>query len=130
MGNPIILIVDDEQETRKTLNEYLSRRIKCDIVEAENGYEAIARLGEHAIDLVLLDIKMPGISGTEVIKKVQEGSKGTAVIVMTKWDSSEISARLEKMGVEYIPKPFSLKVVQTKVEEKLKAKGKFLLKQG
>ena len=124
-----ILIVDDEQETRRTLNEHLFRRINCEILEASNGYEAIEKIQSNAIDLILLDIKMPGISGTEVIKKVREVSKDTAIIVITKWDSSEICRQVEESGAEYIPKPFSLKIVRAKVEEKLKVAGKFSPKQ-
>lgn len=120
-----ILIVDDEEEIRKTLVDHLSGRIECDIIEAANGYEAIERLEKNDIDLVLLDIKMPGISGTEVIEKIKALPKIIPVIVMTKWDSSEVSRKVIDSGAEYIPKPFSLKIVRARVEEKLKALGKF-----
>lgn len=125
---PKILIVDDEADTRKTLNDYLSHRIECEIIEAPNGYEAIEKLKENKIDLILTDIKMPGISGTEVIQKAQEISKDIAIIVITKWDGSEVSKQMKQSGADYIPKPFSLKVVRAKVEEKLKAMGKFSAK--
>ena len=63
-----ILIVDDEKETRHTLHDYLSNRIECEIVEAENGYEAIQNIKNAAFDLILLDIKMPGISGIPQVR--------------------------------------------------------------
>ncbi len=121
---PKILIVDDEADTRKVLNDFLSKRIKCEILEASNGYEAIEKL-QGDVDLILLDIKMPGISGIEVIKKTQEISKDISIIVITKWDSHELSDQVKALGADYIPKPLSLKVVRTKVEEKLKSRGKF-----
>ena len=124
-----ILVVDDEEGIRKALVGYLSRTIECEITEACNGYEAIEKLEKDDIDLVLLDIKMPGISGTEVIQKVKTLSKEIPIIVITKWDSSEISKQVVDSGADYIPKPFSLKIVLAKVEEKRKAIGKFSAKQ-
>lgn len=125
MSNPKILIVDDEEHIRKDLADYLSRRIACDIIEAANGYEALNLMQKGDADLVLLDLKMPGISGMEVIGKVKALSKGVAIIVLSKFDSAEISAQIKESGADYIPKPYSLKVVRAKVEEKLKALGKF-----
>ena len=129
MTPPKILIVDDEEEIRKTLNDYLSARMECEILQAANGYEAIEKLKSNQIDLILLDMKMPGINGTEVIQKAIEISKNIAIIVITKWDSTEVSKQVKESGADYIPKPFSLKVVRAKVEEKLKAMGKFTAKQ-
>lgn len=129
MKVPKILIVDDEEHTRQTLSDHLSPRIECEIIEAADGYAAIEKIKNNDIDLILLDIKMPGISGTEVIEKSMEISKDTSIIVITKWDGSEVSDRVKKLGADYIPKPFSLKVVRGKVEEKLKAIGKFYPKE-
>lgn len=128
MNVPRILIVDDEEETRRTLKGYLSCRIECDIVEAGDGYHAIEELKGGRVDLILLDIKMPGLSGTEVIKEAKVIKAGVPIIVITKWDSSEVSEQVKAEGADYIPKPFSLKVVRSKVEEKLKAAGKFIPK--
>ena len=121
-----ILLVDDEEEIRRTLNEYLSNRIECEIIEAENGYAAVEKLRANDVDLIILDIKMPGISGTEVIQKAKSMPKEIPIIVITKWDSSQVSKQVMDSGAEYIPKPFSLKIVRAKVEEKLKSIGKFV----
>lgn len=123
-----ILIVDDEAQTRQTLWEYFTARIECQILQAANGYEALAILEQGNIDVVLTDIKMPGISGREVIEKAKAISPDIAVIVLTKWDSSELSAMMHRFGIEYIPKPFSLKVVYAKVQQRLTALGKFSAK--
>jgi DNA-binding response OmpR family regulator len=129
MQRPRILIVDDEEDTRNTLNSYLSNRIECDITEAADGYHAIQKLKDNNFDLILLDIKMPGISGTDVIKEAKKLTPNISIIVITKWDSSELSSQVKQEGADYIPKPFSLKIVRDKVEEKLKAIGKFSPKQ-
>jgi two-component system, OmpR family, response regulator ResD len=127
---PKILIVDDEQETRKLLAEHLTNRIECLVLEASNGYEALEYFKSNSIDLLLLDIKMPGISGTEVIEKARQISKEVPIIVISKWDGSQVSQHVQQCGADdYIPKPFSLKVVRAKVEERLKSAGKFFPKQ-
>lgn len=120
-----ILIVDDEAQTRKILREHLSERMNCDIIEASDGYSALAAVKKNSFDLILSDIKMPGISGHEVIEKIRAVGKNVPVIVLTKWDSSQVADQVKHSGAEYIPKPFSLKIVREKVEEKLKAAGKF-----
>lgn len=125
MDNPKILIVDDEVHIRDSLNEHLSLRLECEIVEATNGYEAIERLENNNIDLILLDIKMPGISGMEVIQKAKEISRDIAIIVITKLDSSKFADEIKRLGADYIPKPFSLKIIRSEVEKKLKVIGKF-----
>ena len=130
MDIPKILIVDDEKETRDVLADYLSARIECRIFKAENGYEALERIQDNLIDLVLLDINMPGISGAEVIKEAKTKLKDIGIIVITKWDSSEVASRVRELGAEYIPKPLSLKMVRLKVEEKLRAINKFISKNG
>jgi DNA-binding response OmpR family regulator len=127
METPHILIVDDEPETRKLLNEHLTARIQCVILEASNGYEALEQFKSKPIDLMLLDMKMPGISGTEVIQKAKAISKQTPIIVISKWDGSLVAQHVQECGADdYIPKPISLKVVRAKVEERLKAAGKFV----
>ena len=128
MNLPQILIVDDESETRQTLNDFLINRIECEIIEASNGYEATEKLEKHQIDLILLDINMPGISGIDVIKKAKEISSDIAVIVITKIDSSALADQIEQLGALYIPKPLPLKIVQKEVESKLRGINKFLEK--
>jgi sigma-B regulation protein RsbU (phosphoserine phosphatase) len=121
---PKILIVDDEKDTRDALNDYLSNRIECQIIEAENGYEALKQLQNDSIDLILLDINMPGISGAEVIKEAKAKAQDISIIVITKWDSFEVASKVKELGADYIPKPLSLKVLRLKVEEKLKTINK------
>ena len=128
MAIPKILIVDDEKDMRQIFNKNLSVKFECEVIEAVNGYEAIEHLQKGGIDLVLLDIKMPGISGREVIQKARELSKDTVIIVVTKYDSPQFSQELKSFNADYIPKPASLTILRDKVEEKLKAIGKLSLR--
>ena len=129
MGIPRILIVDDEADMRRLFNKNLSVKIECEVIEVTNGYEAIEHLQKGGIDLILLDIKMPGISGREVIQKAREFSQETIIIVITKYDSPQFAQELKAFNADYIPKPASLKLLRDKVEEKLKVIGKLTFKQ-
>ena len=129
MDFPKILIVDDETHTRSTIREHFSKRIECEILEAGNGYEALEKVKANNIDIILLDIKMPGISGIEVMEKIRESLKDLPIIVLSKFESEEINNKIKSFGAEFINKPFSLKIVREKVEEILKSRSKFFPKQ-
>lgn len=60
-----VLIVDD-QKVNRTLPSVLLRQLGCEVIEADSGEAALVVLGEQSMDAILLDISMPGISGTEV----------------------------------------------------------------
>jgi DNA-binding response OmpR family regulator len=125
MSEAKILIVDDEEEIRELLERFLSERFACEIKQAANGREAIKLLKEIGFDLILLDIKMPGLSGVEVIREAKKTSAQTKILVLTKYDSQEVADKVITEGAaEYIPKPFSLKVVGEKVRGILEEKGK------
>jgi len=125
MNIPKIIIADDEEGLRQTLNKFISERLHCELYEASNGYEALAHLKEKGCDLMLLDYKMPGISGLEVLKEVKKLTPEISVLVITKWDSPEVSKEIQELGAEYIPKPVALKVLMAKIQEKLKAINKY-----
>ena len=121
-----ILIVDDEDAVRQSLADFLSERMACDIFQAKDGLSALGILREKPIDLMILDIKMPGISGIDVIKKTKEITPELMVLVMTKWDSSHVVEAAMKAGaVDYIPKPISMKEFGPKVKELLARKGRY-----
>lgn len=119
MNTPYILIADDEDDTRVTLKDFLSKRITCKILEASNGYEVIDVVKKHKVNIVLLDIVMPGVSGIEIIKIIKENSPKAQIFAITKLNSSEIARKISDAGADYIPKPLSLKVVLSKIESAL-----------
>lgn len=125
MDIPKIIIADDEEGLRSTLNKFISERLHCDVYEAANGYQAMDYLKEKGCDLMLLDYKMPGISGLEVLKFAKQLSPDAFIFVITKWDSPEVSKEVQEQGAEYIPKPLSLKVLFDKIKEKLTLINKF-----
>ena len=77
-----ILIVDDDIGMTETLADIFDDR-GYDVAVAGDGYKAIGMIGERAYDIVLMDIKMPGINGVETFKEVKRISSSTKVIMMT-----------------------------------------------
>lgn len=124
--SPRILIVDDEEGIRYSLRKFLSSRFECQISEAGNGQEALWLLKKDKFDLMLLDIKMPGISGMEVIKEKKKLEHSPYIWVITRFDSEEVARGVIKEGADdYIPKPFSLKLLDRKIRDFLAGIGKY-----
>ena len=100
-----ILIIDDEASIRETLSGILSDegfRPLC----AENGEQGLARLEEQGIDLVLLDIWMPGIDGMEVLKRIKESWPDLPVIMISGHGTIETAVAATKLGAcDFIEKP-------------------------
>lgn len=129
MDKPKILIVDDEAIIRDVLNRFLAQKIECDIREVGDGRSALESLKSDTFDLIILDIKMPGISGTDVLKKTRLTHPQTDILVLSAWDSQSIASDALKDGaVDYIPKPSSIKVIYEKVCGVLKKKNKYFPK--
>jgi len=130
MNIPTILIADDEAITRKTLRDYLERRIECNILEAQNGEEAISCLKDTSCDVLILDIRMPKKSGIHVLDEMKQMNKKVETIVITGWDSDLVADECVKREVEIIPKPFSHEEIYKKISHFLEKHGLLVLKKG
>lgn len=108
-GRYSILIVDDNQGIRKLLREVLT----CDsyhVVTAASGQEALEQVQKELPDLVLLDIKMPGINGFELKYKLMEIDKSISIILISGYtDHQEVKEVITQGCVNYVlTKPFDL----------------------
>src|SRR5207237_5836323 len=115
-----ILIVDDEEVLRDVLDAVL-RREGFDVVLASSGEEALSVLDEDdAIDLVLLDIMLPGISGIDTLRSIRMTTPALPVIVITAFSSIDGAIEAMKHGAfHYIPKPFKNEEVVLTVNKAL-----------
>lgn len=112
-----ILIVDDEPLIRSFLSEALKRK-KFDVSVAENGKKGLAFLKEQAFDLVITDMKLPDITGIEILKKAKEACCNTIVIVMTAYGSIENAVEAMRLGAfHYLLKPFTFDALETLLEK-------------
>jgi DNA-binding NtrC family response regulator len=102
-----ILVIDDEETIRDSCRQTLSRdgnRVEV----AESGSKGLSILEAESFDLVILDLKMPGLSGMEVLKKIERIDPETLVIVITGYATVESAVEAMKKGAyDFIPKPFT-----------------------
>ncbi len=101
-----ILIVDDDQNVLEVLEARLQSAGFC-IFRAENGRDALRILEDHRIDLMISDMKMPGMSGMEVLGKARSLQPGLPIIFLTAYGSIPDAVKAVKAGaVDYLAKPF------------------------
>jgi len=122
MKLPTILLVDDEPGQRDNIKNYLEPRVSCNIAEAGSAEEAINFIKNKPCDIMVLDIKMPGGSGVEVLDAVKD--LPIVTIVFTGWDSDQVYKQCKERGVKaYIPKSDSIKVIGDRIIGELKEKN-------
>ncbi|MDH5601621.1 MAG: LytTR family DNA-binding domain-containing protein [Gammaproteobacteria bacterium] len=104
-----ILIVDDESLARERLQRQLKEinadtEIECEIIEAENGLMALEKIQQHNPDIVLLDIRMPGMDGIAAATKISQLETPPAIIFTTAFDEYALDA-FESHAIAYLLKP-------------------------
>lgn len=113
-----ILIVDDEKSIRYSLKRMMEG--KYSILTAQNGEEALERVKASSPDLILMDIKMPGRSGIDVLREIKSIDPKSLVILMTAYGTTETAIEAMKYGAfDYILKPFSIPQMKGLVEKAL-----------
>lgn len=102
-----ILIVDDEEGMREFLT-YMLEGESYQVFTATNGLEALEKLRQEEFALVLADIKMPGIDGLEMLRRIKEIDEQAVVIVMTAYASLDSAIKAIKFDAyDYLVKPFA-----------------------
>ena len=118
-----ILIADDEPSIRELVRMALEEANLTEIIEAENGREAIEKAARFQPSLILLDWMMPEMDGLSVCRtlKMQENTRNIPIIMLTaKSEESDIVLGLEMGAVDYITKPFSRKILIARVRAQLR----------
>lgn len=130
MKTPVkILITDDEADIALILKLHLEDQ-GYETAWAKNGEACLAMLAEDTYSLLLLDIRMPGMSGVEVLEKVRLSGCDTAVIMMTAHGSESLAVECMKKGAQdYVAKPFDLNDVLQRVERAVDYRHTLLEKQ-
>jgi len=112
-----ILIVDDEPSMREMLRIVL-RRDGYDVQLADSGREAITQLRQNNFDLLLSDIKMPDVSGVDVLRVAKEINRDVVAFMMTAYASTSTAVEAMRLGaVDYFTKPFSMDELRLKIRQ-------------
>lgn len=116
-----ILIADDEERIRKIVGDFLKKE-GYNILEAENGditYEIFNR-DKNKIDLIILDIMMPGLNGWEVCRKIRESSNVPVIMLSARSEEFDELTGYEAGADDYVTKPFSPIILVKRVEALLR----------
>lgn len=106
MNGELILIVDDEKNIRLTLSQCLES-LDLSIDTAESGEEALLKLQEREFRVVLLDLRLPGMDGMEVLRKVRELRPDIRIVIITAHGTIDSAVEATRLGaVDFILKPF------------------------
>jgi DNA-binding response OmpR family regulator len=116
---PHILVVDDERDIRDPLGTYLTRA-GMRVTKAENAAAARQALESHAIDLVLLDIMMPGEDGLSLLGYIRATSKAPVILVTARAEETDRVIGLEVGADDYVSKPFSPRELEARIKAVLR----------
>jgi len=117
-----VLLVDDEEEFVKTLAERIEmREVKSKV--ALNGEEALKTMDEDLPDVMVLDLKMPGIDGLEVLRRAKKAYPGVQIIMLTGHGSEKDEKEARRLGVfEYLQKPVEFEKLMRTITKAYKKK--------
>lgn len=117
---PSVLIVDDEKNIRLTLAATV-KSMQLDTATAVNGEEALEKIRQFNYDVMLLDIKMPGMDGMQVLERVRALKPGMSIIMITAHGTVENAVEAMKLGaVDFLQKPFTPEEIRELVTTVLK----------
>ncbi len=107
MSRQSVLIVDDKPDMLEFLSRLLQAELDVDILCADNGDRALEYLQRHGCDVVVTDIRMPGMDGLELLARIKKRDRDAIVIMMTAYGSIEKAVESLKLGAyDFITKPF------------------------
>jgi two-component system nitrogen regulation response regulator GlnG len=129
LGKAHLLVVDDEADFGKMIQKTLSQS-GYRVDAASSATQAIAFQRKHSYDLALVDMRMPEMTGLELLQYLKVRDKKIFIIIMTAYGSFSIGIESLRRGAcDYLAKPFKLKTLKDKVAEALKRRSQFLEEQ-
>jgi len=114
-----ILVVDDDQEIRSLLEQYLSAN-SYSVVTAEDGKAMWQQLDHHRIDLIVLDLMLPGTDGLELCRNLRAKSQIPVIMLTARGDEMDRIIGLEMGADDYLPKPFNPRELLARIKVVLK----------
>jgi two-component system, OmpR family, response regulator len=128
-SSPRILIVEDDQQTRNLIARYLRDR-SCSVATASNGREMDRYLAEHSLDLIVLDLMLPGEDGLSLCRRLRTDSAVPIIILTAKGEDLDRILGLEMGADDYLPKPFNPRELLARINAVLRRQAGLLGRSG
>jgi two-component system OmpR family response regulator len=117
-----ILIIEDDPELSMILTSYLEK-YDMEVISAEDPYLGLSMLTQNPVDLVILDLTLPGMDGLEVITKIRDESDVPIIISSARDDITDKVIGLERGADDYMPKPYDPRELVTRIKTILRRAG-------
>ena len=131
-SKPKLLILDDEEDMLRLLKRSLSNDLDCEIFTALDAFIALAHMEQTPFDVVLADVRMPGMNGIEFLKRTTSEYPGLTAVMMTAYGSIDLAVQAIKAGAyDFITKPFEhdklVHILAKALERSMLVRGNLLL---
>jgi DNA-binding NtrC family response regulator len=125
MSEHRILVVDDDERVLFVLRRaLLAFQNECEIVTASDGRQALSKAEEIPFDLVITDLKMPGVDGISLTQAIRDLNSGTVVVWITAYGCAQVSDEVRRLSVyECLEKPLRIDEIRRVVREALENTG-------
>jgi len=119
-----ILVIEDDEEMRSLLKDFVEGEgYEADSVN--NGSEAFRKLAREPFDLIITDIRMPGLTGLDILPGIKRLQPEASIIVITAFGSKEVCRKaIERGATAYLEKPIHLSTLRTLMDKMVSSKGK------
>jgi CheY-like chemotaxis protein len=117
-----IMVIEDDKEMRSLLKDFFEEEgFETDSVS--NGVDALRKLAKGRFDLIITDIRMPGLSGLDILARIKKLQPETSIIVITAFGSEQVYRRsLERGATAYLEKPIHMNKLRTLIHEMISNK--------
>ncbi|OAN44576.1 histidine kinase [Chloroflexus islandicus] len=113
---PTIMVVEDDAATRR-LYRFLLRNSGYDVIEAEDGIDALEKLAVHDCDVIITDMNMPRMGGIELVRTLRQNRSQVYVIMVTAFGTPDTEKNAFRTGVnEYLTKPFDFDELERRLQ--------------
>jgi DNA-binding NtrC family response regulator len=119
-----LLLIDDDEWVRDSLRLFFESEW-CHILTLETAEEGLRVLNKQNFDIIIIDYRLPGLDGLELLRRVQKKHAVAKKILITAYGNQKLFAEAQKLGVhEYIPKPFTSEVIEASLNRLIENQDK------
>jgi DNA-binding NtrC family response regulator len=121
-----VLVIDDEEKICWAFEQFLTEEGYCPLV-AQNAEEGLRQIERENPDIILLDVKLPGMDGLDALKRIKAHNPGIVVILITAYPNSRVTIEARRLGVyDYLIKPIDLDEAKCVLKSAIKAREREL----